>query len=44
MDIGKIKLQAAEIKFMRTVVNKARRDRIGKTYIRGEPKVEEVQN
>lgn len=36
--------QAAEMKLLRAVVRKTRRDRIGNTYIRGELKMEETQN
>jgi hypothetical protein len=38
------KLQAAEMKFLRATVEKTRRDRIRNTYIRGQLKMEEIQN
>jgi uncharacterized Fe-S cluster-containing protein len=38
------KLEAVEIKFLRGIVGKTRTDRIRNTYIRGELKIEEIQN
>jgi hypothetical protein len=38
------KLQAAEMKFLRATVGQTRRDRIRNTYIKGELKMEEIQN
>jgi hypothetical protein len=38
------KLQAVEMKFLRAIVGKTRRDRIRNAYIRGELKMEEIQN
>jgi hypothetical protein len=38
------KLQAAEMKFLRAVVEKTRRERITNTYIRGELMMETIQN
>jgi hypothetical protein len=40
----KSKLQTAEIKFLRGIVGKTKRERIRNTYIRGELKMEEIQN
>jgi hypothetical protein len=38
------KLQAVEMKFVRAIVGKTRRKRIRNTYIRGELKMEGIQN
>jgi hypothetical protein len=38
------KVQAAEMKFLRATVGETRRDGIKNTYIRGELKMQEIQN
>jgi hypothetical protein len=42
--LGSIKLQAVEMKFLSGRVGKTKRERIRNTYIRGELKMEEIQN